>query len=190
MVQGGPRRSKAEDERSGSGSWPGRHFPPGDPQGIRASRGQPAGSGGAFRNSGRLTPIRCEVSGSQATGFGGGILSEGFDSELTLLHSVVVFNKAAGGGGLAVSGQVEVLDSLFRGNRALADFGGGVYLFSGARARFVKDTFSGNRAALASGALFLETPLVPDSRFFTNLTFVNNSAPVGPDCAGSGCPTI
>jgi hypothetical protein len=45
------------------------------------------------------------------------------------------------------------------------DFGGGVYLFSGARALFAKYTFTGNRAPLAGGALFLETPLVPTPVF-------------------------
>lgn len=153
--------------------------------------GQPAGGGGAIRNSGRLTLINSEVTGNRTSnfGFGGGILSDGFDAELTLIHTAVAGNRAdGGGGGIAVGGRLTVIHSIFTGNRSLQDFGGGAYLFSEARADFNKVTFRSNRAAIAGGGLYLEAPLFPDSRDFRNVTFEFNAAPVGPDCAGVGCP--
>ena len=160
-------------------------------QDLTVRNGQPLGSGGAIRNSGRLTLIHCEVSGSRALGFGfgGGIFSDGFDSELTLHRTALVLNRAeGGGGGIAAGGRLTVVNAVFLGNQSLEDFGGGAYLFSEARADFNKVEFRGNRAAIAGGGLYLESPLFPDSRDFRNVTFVNNFAPVGPDCAGVGCP--
>jgi hypothetical protein len=159
---------------------------------VIVRNGNPSGSGGgAIRNSGRLTLIRCEVTGSRVGnfGFGGGILSDGMNSELTLIRTAVAFNQAeGGGGGIAVGGRLLVLDSVFTGNRSLQDFGGGAYLFSEAKALLAKVDFRGNRAAVAGGALYLEAPLFPNSRIFTALTFAGNSAPVDPNCSGVGCP--
>lgn len=153
--------------------------------------GQPSGGGGAIRNSGQLTLINSEVTGSRTSnfGFGGGILSEGFESELTLIHTAVAGNRAeGGGGGIAVGGKLTVIHSIFLGNRSLQDFGGGAYLFSEAQADFNAAIIRSNRAAIAGGGLYLEPPLFPDSRDFRNVTFEFNFAPVGPDCAGVGCP--
>jgi hypothetical protein len=89
-----------------------------------------------------------------------------------------------------VSGQVVALDSLFTGNRALTDFGGGVYLFS-KRGRSLPEILSPATVPLSPAARSswrLLSP--PNSRLFTNLTFENNSTPAGPDCAGSDCPAI
>jgi hypothetical protein len=160
-------------------------------QDVIVRNGEPDGSGGAIRNSGRVTLIHCEVSGSRTHnfGFGAGIYSDGFDSELTLIRTAVVSNRAeGGGGGLAVGGRLTVTNAVFLGNRSEEDFGGGAYLFSEARASFTDVEFRGNRAAIAGGGLLLEPPLFPDSRSFHNVTFTANFAPVGPDCAGSGCP--
>lgn len=154
--------------------------------------GQPSSGGGAIRNSGQLTLINSEVTGSRTSnfGFGGGILSDGFESELTLIHTAVAFNRAeGGGGGIAVGGQLTVIHSILTGNRSLADSGGGAYLFSEARADLNAAIIRSNRAAVAGGGLYLEPPLFPDSRDFRNVTFELNFAPVGPDCAGVGCPT-
>lgn len=159
---------------------------------VTVRNGQPTGSGGAIRNSGRLTLVHCDVTGSQALGFGfgGGIFSDGIDSELTMFHTVIVGNRAeGGGGGIATGGRLTVTNAILQGNRSLADFGGGAYLFSEARAVFTEVDFRSNRAAIAGGGLYLEPPVFPDSRDFRKVTFVNNFAPVGPDCAGSGCPT-
>ncbi|HKV07045.1 MAG TPA: hypothetical protein VJ725_02835 [Thermoanaerobaculia bacterium] len=160
-------------------------------QDVTVRNGQPAGSGGAIRNSGRLTLVHCEVTGSQALGFGfgGGIFSDGFDSELTLIRTAIVANRAeGGGGGIAVGGRLAVTHSLFLSNQSLEDFGGGAYLFSEARADFNEVEFRGNRAAIAGGGIYLEAPLFPDSRDFRKVSFVSNFAPAGPDCAGVGCP--
>ncbi|HEX6898847.1 MAG TPA: hypothetical protein VF789_04005 [Thermoanaerobaculia bacterium] len=158
---------------------------------VIVRNGAPFGSGGAIRNGGRLTLIHCEVTGSRARGFGfgGGIYSDGVDSELTLRHSVVFGNRAeGGGGGIAVGGRLDMVDAILRGNASLQDFGGGAYLFSEARADFTNVDFLSNRAAIAGGGIYLEPPLFPDSRTFRNVTFEGNSAPVGPDCGGVGCP--
>ncbi|HEX7186391.1 MAG TPA: hypothetical protein VF756_31505 [Thermoanaerobaculia bacterium] len=161
-------------------------------QDIIIRNGEPAGSGGGIRNSGRLTLINCQVSGNRANnfGFGGGIYSDGADSELTLHHTVVLGNRAeGGGGGIAAGGRLNMVKAMIRGNQSLEDFGGGAYLFSEAQADLTNVFFIGNRAAVAGGGLYLEPPLFPDSRVFRNVTFDGNFAPVGPDCAGSGCPT-
>lgn len=158
---------------------------------VIVRNGAPFGSGGAIRNSGRLTLIRCEITGSQTRGFGfgGGIYSDGADSELTIRHSVVFGNRAeGGGGGIAAGGRLTLVNAIVRGNRSLQDFGGGAYLFSEARAAFTSVEIASNRAAIAGGGIYLEPPLFPDSRDFRNVTFEGNSAPVGPDCAGVGCP--
>jgi hypothetical protein len=158
---------------------------------VIVRNGAPFGSGGAIRNSGRLTLINCQVTGSRTNGFGfgGGIYSDGAGSELTLRHTVVLANRAeGGGGGIAVGGRLSVASAIIRGNESLQDFGGGAYLFSEARADFSNVDIASNRAAIAGGGLLLESPLFPGSREFRNVTFEGNSAPVGPDCAGVGCP--
>jgi hypothetical protein len=158
---------------------------------VVVRNGAASGGGGAIRNSGQLTLINSEVSGSRTSnfGFGGGILSDGFEAELTLIHSAIIDNQSeGGGGGIAVGGQLTVINSVFLSNRSLEDFGGGAYLFSEARADFNRATFQGNSAAIAGGGLYLEPPLFPGSRNFKNVTFEANFAPVGPDCAGVGCP--
>lgn len=150
--------------------------------------GSPSGPGGAIRNSGRVTLINCEVRGNETRGFGfgGGIYSDGADSELTLRHTVVSANQAeGGGGGLAVGGRLTVVDSIIRGNESLQDFGGGVYLFAEARAEFTNVLFSGNRAAIAGGAVYVEPPIFPGTPIFRNVIVRANSAPVGPNCAGA-----
>ena len=159
-------------------------------QDVIVRNGEPFGSGGAIRNSGRLTLINCQVTGSRANafGFGGGIYSDGVDSELTLRHTIVAVNQAeGGGGGLAVGGRLTVVDSRIRGNESLQDFGGGVYLFSEARAEFTNVIFFSNRAAVAGGAIYVEPPLFPDTPIFRHVTGQANFAPVGPNCAGA-CP--
>lgn len=155
---------------------------------VIVRNGSPLGSGGAIRNSGRLTLIYCEVTGNEARGFGfgGGIFSDGVDSELALRHSVVAFNQAeGGGGGLAVGGRLTVVDSIIRGNESLQDFGGGAYLFAEARAELTNVTFLGNRAAIAGGAVYVEPPVFPGTPIFRNVIVRGNFAPVGPNCAGA-----
>lgn len=161
-----------------------------DLNGILVRNGFARGGGG-IRNSGQLTLTNSVVLGNTAPefGFGGGILSDGFAAELTIRNSVVAGNTAdGGGGGLAVGGLLTVVNSEISSNKSLSDFGGGAYLFSEARASFSNVRISGNRAAIAGGGLYLESPLFPGSREFHNVTFETNFAPVGPDCAGAGCP--
>jgi CSLREA domain-containing protein len=159
-----------------------------DLNGILVRNGSATGGGGGILSFGQLTLTNSVVLGNQTTsfGFGGGILSEG---ELTIRNSVVAGNTAdGGGGGLAVGGLLTVVNSEISSNESLNDFGGGAYLFSEARASFTNVNFSGNRAAIAGGGIYLEPPLFPGSREFRNVTFEANFAPVGPDCAGVGCP--
>lgn len=159
-----------------------------DLNGTLVRNGFASGGGGGIRSFGQLTLTNSVVLGNETTGFGfgGGILSEG---ELTLRNSVVAGNTAdGGGGGIAAGGELTVVNSDLSGNESRNDFGGGAYLFSEARADFTNVTISGNRAAIAGGGLYLEPPLFPGSRVFRNVTFEANFAPVGPDCAGVGCP--
>lgn len=159
--------------------------------GLLVRNGFPSAGGGGIRNSGQLTLTNSVVLGSRTAsfGFGGGILSDGFEAELTIVNSVVAGNRAdGGGGGLAAGGALRVVNSEISSNQSLNDFGGGAYLFSEARASFANVAISGNRAAIAGGGLYLEAPLFPSSRKFLNVTFEGNSAPADPDCGGVGCP--
>src|SRR6185295_5604546 len=102
---------------------------------IRHGKGN--GGGGGIRNTGRLTLFNSIVTGNSIADFGAGIYSDNPGSALTLDHSTVAGNRAdGGGGGIAVGFGLTVMDSTISGNRSATDFGGGVYLFTEARASF------------------------------------------------------
>jgi CSLREA domain-containing protein len=158
--------------------------------GLAVRNGRPPGhlaAGGGIRNSGELTLVATTVSGNSTAelGLGGGIESDGFEASLTLDHSTIAGNRAdGGGGGIAVGFGFTVKDSTISGNRSVTDFGGGVYLFTEARASFNNATITANSAAQRGGGLFAESPDDPASPSLANSIVAGNSAPQNPDCLG------
>jgi len=145
------------------------------------------GSGGGIRNTGRLTLFNSIVTGNSAPdfGFGGGIYSDNPGSALTLDHSTVAGNRADGGGGGITAGfELTVKDSTISGNHSATDFGGGVYLFTEARASFNNVTITANSAARRGGGLYAESADDPTSPSLANSIVAGNSAPQDPDCLG------
>jgi len=160
-------------------------------QNITIRRGKTSGTleaGGGIRNRGTLALDESLVTGSSASGFGGGIYSDGPGSLLTLDASTVAGNKATGGGGgIAVGGRVEARNSTISGNRSVTDFGGGVYRFSAffenSASFFHNVTLTANRAGQRGGGLFVEEPVDVPLRI-ANSILAANSAPADPDCLG------
>lgn len=161
-------------------------------QNITLRRGRVAGAneaGGGIRSRGTLALNESLITGNSASGFGGGIYSDGFDSLVTLDASTVAGNTAGGGGGgIAAGGRLEARNSTISGNRSVRDFGGGVYLFSGfldTPATFFHNvTITNNRAGQRGGGLFVEEPSNVPPRL-ANSIVAGNSAPSDPDCLGS-----
>lgn len=160
---------------------------------VTLSNGRAPGAGGAIRNEGELTIARSviegnsTVTGTAGAGFGGAILTDGNDSTLTVTDSTISNNSATGGGGaISIGGVVTLENVTISGNRSVNDFGGGLYVFSDARASLNNVTVTGNTAALQGGGIFAENAaFIGFAPRATNSIFAGNTAPTGPDCAGS-----
>lgn len=160
---------------------------------VTLSNGRSTGAGGAIRNEGALTIARSviegnsTVTGTAGAGFGGAILTDGNESTLTVTDSTISNNSATGGGGaIAIGGHVTLDNVTISGNRSVADFGGGLYVFSDARAVLNNVTVTGNTAAMQGGGIFAEnSAFIGFAPRATNSIFAGNTAPIGPDCAGS-----
>lgn len=160
---------------------------------VTLSNGRSTGAGGAIRNEGVLTIARSviegnsTVAGTAGAGFGGAILTDGAESTLTVTGSTLSSNSAMGGGGaIAIGGRVTLDNVTISGNRSVADFGGGLYVFSDARAFLNNVTVTGNTAAMQGGGIFAESSaFIGFAPRATNSIFAGNTAPTGPDCAGS-----
>ncbi len=160
---------------------------------VTLSNGRSGGAGGAIRNEGVLTIARSvidgnsTVTGSAGAGFGGAILTDGNESSLTVTDSTLSNNSATGGGGgISIGGVVTLENVTISGNRSVNDFGGGLYVFSDARAILNNVTVTGNTAAMQGGGIFAEnSAFIGFAPRATNSIFAGNTAPAGPDCAGS-----
>ena len=85
------------------------------------------------------------------------------DATLVARHVVLQSQEAPAGGALAVvGGHTTVENSIFAGNRALYDgtpdsgFGGAIWVTDGAELVVRETRFSGNRASIAGGAVFVD----------------------------------
>lgn len=142
-------------------------------------------NGGAVRNAGTLSITRSVLSGNTAaSGFGGALYNEG---TLTVVESTVSGNTASGGGGGATLGGTSAFTNVtFSGNRSLADFGGGIYVFSDGVATFNNVTVTGNTAAQRGGGVFAETSaFIGTPPAFSNSILAGNTASSDPDCSNS-----
>jgi CSLREA domain-containing protein len=160
--------------------------------GVTITNGRAPGVGGGVLNAGRLTLERtlllgnASVAGPAGAGFGGGIYTDGNNSELTVSDSTFAANTAqGGGGGLAAGGTVSLANDTFTDNHSQTDFGGGLYIFSDARATANNLTISGNSAALKGGGILIESSaFIGVSPRITNSIIAGNTAPAEPDCSG------
>jgi hypothetical protein len=148
-----------------------------------------AGQGGAVLSSGKLTLTRSVVADSTATsGFGGGVLSDGNASDLTLLQTTISGNTAfGGGGGLAVRNSLAASETTISGNRSATGQGGGVYVFADTNASFLDVTITQNTAALGAGGVFAESAPFTSVKHasFKSSILAGNTAPTHPDCSGA-----
>ncbi len=72
------------------------------------------------------------------------------------------------------------------GNRSETDFGGGLYVFADSRAFLNNVTVVNNSAALQGGGIYAESAaFIGYAPRITNSILAGNTAPAGPDCAGS-----
>jgi CSLREA domain-containing protein len=159
---------------------------------VTLRNGLAAGGGGAIRNDGALTLLRTLLTFNDSTrdgagaSFGGAIASSGSGSSLTLADSAVINNDSLGsGGGLALGGTARLANVTIARNQA-SDLGGGLYLFSDARATLNNVTVTGNTAQQGGGlaAESAVSPGVPAT--ITNSILAGNSALVrSDDCRGS-----
>ncbi|HEV2852641.1 MAG TPA: CSLREA domain-containing protein [Thermoanaerobaculia bacterium] len=160
---------------------------------VTLRNGRSQGAGGAIRNEGVLTISRsvldanASVAGTGGAGFGGAILTDGDGSTLTVTDSTISNNTAqGGGGGIAIGGRVTLENVTLSGNRSLADFGGGLYVFSDARTSLNNVTIVNNTAAMQGGGIFAENAaFIGFAPRVTNSIIAANTAPIGPDCSGS-----
>jgi predicted outer membrane repeat protein len=113
---------------------------------------------------------------NSATGYGGGIYSQG---TLTVTNSTFSGNSSAsyGGGIYSNGGTLTVTNNTFSGNSA-GIYGGGIY-GGGLTATVTNSTFSGNSAPYGGGAIFGNSPLTT----VTNTILANSTS--GGNCGGS-----
>jgi CSLREA domain-containing protein len=151
---------------------------------LTLRNGRVAASGGAVLNQGRLTLTRALLAGNSASGDGGAIATNGSNSELHLSASTIASNTSqAKGGAIAVGGMVEIANVTISGNQA--NLGGGLYVFSDARATANNLTIAGNNAASQGGGVLAESSAfigIPPT--ITNSILAGNSARTDPDCSG------
>jgi CSLREA domain-containing protein len=162
-------------------------------QDVTLRNGRSPGAGGAIRNSGDLTLLRSILTGNSSlagaggAGLGGAIVSNGGGSSLTVRDSTIENNTAqSAGGGIAAGGTVNLANVTIALNHSSADFGGGLYLFSDARATVNNVTLAFNSAALKGGGIFVEnSAFIGISPKVTNSILAGNTASSEPDCSGA-----
>ncbi|HEY9422091.1 MAG TPA: CSLREA domain-containing protein, partial [Thermoanaerobaculia bacterium] len=157
---------------------------------LTLRNGRSQGAGGAVRNDGDLTLLRValiansSVAGTGGSGVGGAIASEG---TLTLTDSTIANNTAqSSGGGLTLGGTATLTNVTISGNQSSTDFGGGLYVFSDARATLNNVTVTANTAAKTGGGAFIEnSAFIGVSPRVTNSILAGNIAASDPDCSGA-----
>ncbi len=157
--------------------------------GLTLRNGRASEGGGAVRNQGVLFLTRVAVSGNSTVGAdapGGGILSFGLDSLLSITESTISGNTATGsGGGIAVDEQMLIVNSTVSGNTA-GVFGGGIHAFPGTDAPILFSTITGNTATRGGGIYSVEDPFITvDRPTLERSILAGNTAPTDRDCAGS-----
>jgi parallel beta-helix repeat protein len=128
--------------------------------GLTLTQGN-ANIGGAIVNSDEeLTIIDTVITGNAATGDGGGIWHDGFNSALTIQNSTISGNTAGNdGGGIYVEDTgpdgVIIQNSVISGNTA-GDDGGGIYFYDPDGPILIENTeISGNTANDNGGGIYL-----------------------------------
>lgn len=161
-------------------------------QDVTLRNGRASGGGGAVHNNGNLTLLRTVLSGNTSVagagglGFGGGVLSEGSGSSLTVTDSTISGNTGQGGGGIAVGGSYNLTNLTISGNQSQGDFGGGLYIFADGHGTVNNLTIAGNSAGLRGGGVFLESAaFIGISPKITNSIIAGNTASTHPDCSGA-----
>jgi len=144
--------------------------------------------GGGVAGGGTMSFSDSEISGNETIGLGGaggGIIFYG-DMRFDLFDSVIVNNKAAVGGGIAVSSitpvNVNIIDSRIAGNEANKDglvepgvtagSGGGIAVLEAAQLRMSRTHVADNGAAIGAG-LYLAASATAD---ITHSAITNNDA--------------
>lgn len=94
-------------------------------RGLRFSDSASVDTGGAIQNSGRLAVDRCRFDGNVSTNgnLGGGAIFSAVNATLLVENSLFDRNSAIRGAGVFNSGQAELRNSTFSGNRDLTNEG-------------------------------------------------------------------
>ncbi len=158
---------------------------------VALRNGTGAGGGGAVRNGGALTVLRCVLDGNRATadggatGFGGAILSNGASAELSLRDSTLSGNSATGGGGGVAAGGTSTLANVTISGNSAGGSGGGLYTFASGHVTVDNVTIAGNAATASGGGAFAESsPFIAQAPVVSNSIFAGNGAGEDPDCSG------
>lgn len=123
---------------------------------VRVADNQASKGGGIQVAGGTLSLAGGAVTGNQATGDGGGILSTGSTATVTMEGGAVSRNDAGDeGGGLFASGGTLALDAVrVDENEAVGDDGGGIFRANGGTS-ILHGTFRSNVAADLGGGIYV-----------------------------------
>lgn len=136
--------------------------------------------GGAIHSTGSLQMARCTVERNSSGDSGGGILASGL---ATIDACTISGNECAGSGGGVFhgsAGTMTLTQCTLEGNRAYADFGGG--LFSSGTVIVNACTIANNDASIQGGGIFIQAPA---QLTLENSIVAGNQAPdAGPDLFG------
>jgi hypothetical protein len=126
------------------------------------------GNGGGIRNNGTLTLSHSTLSNNRAAGNGGGLFND--NGDVTIINSTVAHNSADNGGGIASGGTLDIAHSTITDNLATSIGGLG---FSGT-ARIDHSTVARNTSRFNAGGIVYNGTLI-----LTNSTIADNSADFG-----------
>jgi CSLREA domain-containing protein len=150
-----------------------------------------AANGAGIQNDGTLSLARAVVSGSTATGDGGGVYNAA-GRPLDITDTTITANTAAGsGGGVFNRGTLTVQRTTIAANTSLGTRGGGgVFNEVCAAVTLTNTTVSGNRAAADGGGILNSVSIFCDSPGTTmslrNVTLAANTADDDGDGVGDG----
>ncbi|MEM7480045.1 MAG: choice-of-anchor Q domain-containing protein [Acidobacteriota bacterium] len=128
-----------------------------------------------------LKGVMIEDSRAPSGGMGGALFSGGVAE---VVESALIGNAAEiSGGAIASEGILRVVASTFTGNDAEFEYGGGIYLGSGALLDLDQSTLVANRAMKVGGALYVRAG--GEARVAGSILAANQTWSGGADCSGA-----